>query len=366
MQRLSAYPVHPFAEYYDTPFYPHPQLLAYPQLHTVTHAPYLFTTFPEYHGPPMPSTEAHGKHLADRTSVWISDQQKIPYTPDPAGLSPHLEDANKTQQDKLNAIFPLDNEQTLPQPQREAFYQSLSDVLPPACGIEESVGTYKAFMTQQVQGYYDRLVSGNITGHANVSSVPHGHELGIVPSAASVVPAPVSYPVSAQYPRIAFPVPLSQSPASVTPVPSNSEFSSWLLYIGHSQASSIAPSPSQTPSLSETGTSASSVPWAPELSQEHSRGESGVPSLEINEILSSPVLRSRHTTYNIHDDTRSLKSFSKTHDDGIISAATSLTRKKLFPTLEEHARLLNEATIPLIATHQDLQAISASTRKLAT
>ncbi|KAI0348118.1 hypothetical protein BDW22DRAFT_56368 [Trametopsis cervina] len=275
----------------------HPSVLVYPPMHPAHHAPYMFSALPEYHGPPLPAGEPLPKTPTDRTSDWISEQQKIPYTPGPPQASPILEGA-KDQIDCLSAMMPLDNEQALPQPQREAFYQSLSEVLPPACGIEESVGTYKAYMTQQVQGYYDKLVSGSVpfSGYdlSPYSLVPEPKVASSQPVYASVPPPLFSVP----YPPQMYRAPVPQPPASVyrTAIKGNGEFSNWVLYGGRSQDARFAPSPSQTPSLSETATTMSSTLWPSDSLHGHSRNRSSPTSLEMSDILQSPVLKSRQNT----------------------------------------------------------------------
>lgn len=293
MHRPPGYLSYPFGDF-DSGVFPYHSFLAYSPSQNASHTPYPFPPISEYHG--FPNTEP--AKSVDRTSDWISEQQKIPYAPG-SFASPPLDSgnaANMNASETLDSLWLLGHEQALPQPQREAFYQSLSDVLPPACGIEESVGSYKAYMDQQTRGYYDRL------GFSGV--LPPAYEYPsytpkLLPGFSTVTTGPTPYSVS--YPRILPPGPLPTPPQATvqrTPVPGTSEFSNWLRFYGRSQAPSAAPSPSQTPSLTDSNTSSGSLLWPPDIVEGHTRrrSSSASMSLEISEILESPVLRSRQAT----------------------------------------------------------------------
>lgn len=140
--------------------------------------------------PAADGMDANGKAYVDRTSHWIAEQQKIPYSPLVGALSP-VPDSEKMGRDTLDAILPLDNEKVLFQHQREAYYRTISDVLPPARGIEECVGTYKEYMSRQGQKYYDRLLYGsssNSTRHNSAYSPTPSFVSAVLPS----VPASAS------------------------------------------------------------------------------------------------------------------------------------------------------------------------------
>ncbi|PSS29706.1 hypothetical protein PHLCEN_2v2854 [Hermanssonia centrifuga] len=288
-----------FPEVTDAPCIPSPSVSAYPYALGIGTGPYLRThAFEQFTVPLYPTGDISCElPINDRTSHWIAEQQRIPYRDTNLAIAGSPETEN-VQRDKLDAILPLDNEQTLQQSEREAYYQSLSDVLPPACGIEESVGTYKAFMTQQNQTYYERLISGSFSG---VTSRP---DQAISPSVTGPG-VPPSLPVSQAINRAA--QPQIQMPAYGP----NHEFSNWLLYGGRSQSSSAFPSPSGTPSLCDTATTASGTRfWLPERFYEHGRDPSAPSYLEMRDILESPILRSRSNTRNIssvnHGSTSSL------------------------------------------------------------
>lgn len=237
--------------------------------------------------PDRPHTaDTHSKAYNDRTSHWIAEQQKIPYSPVVGNLSP-VPASGAGERENLDPILPLENNQVLPQQQREAVYRSLSEVLPPARGIEECVGTYKAYMSQQGQKYFDRLVSG---------SYPPGSRYPVAPYSPAV--HPLASPSVSSLPVSASPSLVGQRvPAPAEGLGPNEDFSKWLLYRNRSLPPSIAPSPSQTPSLSETATTASSSAlWSHHGAGEHAREPSAVSCIDIAEILESPVLRSRNPT----------------------------------------------------------------------
>ncbi|GJE86271.1 DNA translocase FtsK-like protein [Phanerochaete sordida] len=228
------------------------------------------------------SADTLSKAYTDRTFHWIAEQQKIPYSPLVDGTIP-LPSSGREELEILDAVLPFDHEKVLPQHQREACYRSLSEALPPARGIEECVGTYKAFMSQQGRKYYERLVSG-------YSHSPRYQSAAHTPVASSLLSSGVpSSNVSA--------------PASLcgrNSVPSTQTLGSGIGYSA-SQAglapSTGAPSPSETPALSESATTvASSAPWSHGGCGEHQRERSAASCIDIAEILESPVLRSRHPT----------------------------------------------------------------------
>lgn len=151
-------------------------------------------------------------------------------------------------------------------------------------------------MTQQVQTYYDRLAcSGRNTGSTSFAPTP-----GIIPRDTALAPNRhpkpiVDGPTDMQHrtPR------LPEAPPG-TP----NEFSSWLLYGSRSHPISVVPSPSCTPALSETATTATSAFWSPDPYSfpAHVRERSGAACMQISELLESPVLRSRNPTYDVSVD----------------------------------------------------------------
>lgn len=291
-----SYLLHPLGDQLDPGLFPHSSVLGYSPTQSGSHVPYPFA-IPSYHG--LSSTH-HSAQATNRTSDWISEQQKIPYAPGSLA-SPSLDSADATVTTSEN-IWLLGNEQTLPQHQREAFYQSLCDGLPPACGFEESVGSYKSFMDQQAHGSYDRLAVGTS------SYPPYEYPPFSFASTTRLVPLPASTPTpipfTTSYPRTAHSGALPPPPlASVqrTPLAGTNEFSNWLRFSGHSQVPNMMSSPSLTPSLSDTNTSSSSLFWPPDIFGTPSRRPSGPcpVSLDMSEILESPILRSRQTTSDV-------------------------------------------------------------------
>jgi hypothetical protein len=236
--------------------------------------------------PGADNLDASLKAYVDRTSHWIAEQQKIPHSPvihDPALPSA----SGKAEQEKLDVILPPDNQGILPQHQREAYYRSLSEALPPACGIEECVGTYKAYMSQQGQKYYERLISGKTSSGSHPLPAYTPLASSLVSSNASSLPALASSgSLSSQ----------SSSRRSHSVGPSNDR-SKWLLYGSHSLPPGLVPSSSQTPSLSEaTTTASSSAVWSHNGNDKHARELSAASCIDIAEILESPVLRSKNPT----------------------------------------------------------------------
>ncbi|KAH8099713.1 hypothetical protein BXZ70DRAFT_211910 [Cristinia sonorae] len=170
---------------------------------------------------------------------------------------------------RSDTVFPISYEQPLPQDQREAYYQYLANALGPAQGVQESVGSYKAFMTQQNQTFYDRLLPGPSALLAPCNT----------PVISSVSHSPVLPHDS--FSRLSGPAPVPSS--------QETEYSKWLLYGRRSVNSSVVSSPVTTPGLES--------PW-------FWGGPPAIPSdpapvekpLDISDILESPVLRSRHPT----------------------------------------------------------------------
>ena len=71
---------------------------------------------------------------------------------------------------QIDSIVPLYGGVSLDQSQRLSYYDTLSRVLGPAAGVQECIGTYGAYMTQQTQIYYEQLLPGDLA--ANSTSVP--------------------------------------------------------------------------------------------------------------------------------------------------------------------------------------------------
>ena len=231
------------------------------------------------------AAESTSKAYGNRTSHWIAEQQKIPYSPVLDAPSP-LPGSEKGDREFPDAILPLHGEKVLPQHQREACYRSLSEVLPPARGIEECVGTYKAFMSQQGLKHYERFVYG-------YSSASRHQTIAYTPVASSLVSPSVPSLAILGSPSLA-----GQATApSTQALGANTDYSNWLPYGIRSHRPSIAPSPSETPSLSKSPITAnSSALWSHDGNNEHQRKRSDASCVDIAEILESPVLRSRHPT----------------------------------------------------------------------
>lgn len=249
--------------------------------------------------PPSTVNEVYPKANLERTSNWIAEQQKIPYEPNVYARSPVPQPEEVPARDNLDVILPLDDDKTLPQHEREAYYRCLSDVLPPARGIEECVGTYKAYMSQLHQTYFERLISGT-----NTVSVP-----SILPPAASSGSSTlvtqqnsVSSPsVNKQASPICVPAPAASHVTNAAPgTNTGGDFSKWLLHGSRSWPPSHVPSPSQTPSLCDTSSTSlsSSAFWSHpgSVGFEHTRQLSSASCLDIADILESPILRSRKPT----------------------------------------------------------------------
>ena len=318
------YLLRPLGDQLDPGLFPHSSVLVYSPTQSGCHIPYSFPIIPDHHGL---SSKGPSAQATDRTSDWISEQQKIPYAPGSLA-SPSLDfaDATETTSETTDNIWLLGNEQTLPQHQREAFYQSLCDGLPPACGFEESVGSYKAFMDQQAQGSYDRLAFGTSPyPPSEYPSFSFASTTRLVPGLSTPIPTPI--PLTTSYPRTTHTGSLPPPPlASVqrTPVAGTNEFSNWLRFSGHSQVPNMTPPPSLTPSLSDTNTSASSLSWPPDIFGTPSRRPSDPSpiSLDMSEILESPILRSRQPTSDV------VQPITLPNDDSFKNALKDLLQDK--------------------------------------
>lgn len=186
----------------------------------------------------------------------------------------------------VNPLYPMYNEQPLPQEQREAYYQQFAEALGPAYGVQESVGTYRAYMTQQVQTYYERLVPPRSSG-----GVPG-------PYSQALLPTPVSVAVSTRTPSGGY---TSRASTPHLPRPPNGVRPSGGLgfsqprIIAHNNANSGVSSRSSvssvsTPVSSESSGGTSFWPWAA------SHPGDSEPPLDISELLESPILRSRSSS----------------------------------------------------------------------
>lgn len=187
---------------------------------------------------------------------------------------------------KIGMLRPLDAHAHLEQSEREAYYQCLSDALGPACGIQESVGTYKAYMTKQTQAYYQRLLGDRTPVTPSTPGLTSARPLmQRTASACNVSPVPGSS-IKGSSSSAAHLMACRQS-ESQTP-----EFSSWLLYAGRSHPTSLSSSRAHTPSLaSDCGTDITTTGWTVENSFEDYPTQ---PCLDIGDILESPVLKPRH------------------------------------------------------------------------
>ncbi|KAF7794343.1 hypothetical protein EIP86_005477 [Pleurotus ostreatoroseus] len=293
----------PVDDYSDEPSFASPCVFGLPPPVLLGDARACSPLLPELMSPRLPSAEGIHQVPTERTSLWIAEQQRIAHsdvlaTPPPTCNRPRVVQVGSSPY----TAPPPDSQPILSQPVREALYQSLIDVLPPARGIEESVGTYKAFMTQQVQTYYEKLTSNG----RHPSSGSLAASTGVVPQATALPPdssvssAPVHAATKIEYQSpLLYPPPEAFHPTRPTGVPIEFSNPNWLLYAGHQHpgAPGAAPSPSCTPALSETATTAtSSGYWLPDPFQTHARERTAASCMRLNELLESPVLRSRNPT----------------------------------------------------------------------
>ena len=215
---------------------------------------------PVGHSASASATEWTPCQQAEKISNWVNTN------PD-AQSRAAIDQASPDIPAKPETVFPISYEQPLPQNQREAYYQYLADVLGPARGVQESVGSYKAFMTEQVQTYYERLLPRDLA------------------SAYPSMLSSINTPVAAAIPQVQQSTIISH----VKPPFAEADYSKWLLYGGRSLAS-IAPSPAGTPASSQVDLNPPWL-WAPQTD-----ADSVESSLDISDILESPVLRSRLPT----------------------------------------------------------------------
>ncbi|TCD65468.1 hypothetical protein EIP91_002585 [Steccherinum ochraceum] len=219
--------------------------------------------FPGYSEPLNPPASTG---VIDRMVDWLAIAQDIS----------HREDQNSPLDVpvKTETVFPISYEQPLPQNQREAYYRYLEDALGPANGVQESVGSYKTFMTQQVQTYYERLLPSDFTIRASSST----------PAISSMSSTSVNLPETRSFDSSSLPRFQSRE----------TDYGKWLLHGGRSLASSAAPSPASTLSGSQSDMNTLWL-WGSSTTL-CSDSDSMDSSLDIGDILESPVLRSRHPT----------------------------------------------------------------------
>ncbi|KAI0962324.1 hypothetical protein AcV7_001193 [Taiwanofungus camphoratus] len=224
----------------------------------------------------------------DRLNEYIIRQESILPTSDILISTP----AYMTHMYYNETLFSLHGQDSLSPSQRQAFYESLSDALGPAYGIQESVGTYKSYMLKQKQMYYERLLlydtvcaaTKAYSAGSSIVSSSVGHNRPSMYIAHSAAEVPSLHQRHSQQT-------VSPKMQNVSDKDNTSEFSSWLLYGGRSQPESLVSSPAHTPDLSsDTGTDISQI-WTTDDLDDSS--ESGA-MLDIGDILESPVLRSRN------------------------------------------------------------------------
>ncbi|OBZ79389.1 hypothetical protein A0H81_01261 [Grifola frondosa] len=187
----------------------------------------------------------------------------------------------------IDMLAPLIDPTWLSQFERETYYRTLSDVLGPACGIQESVGTYKAFMLQQMQIYYERLLPSSTV------SVPGQAKLSVSPAATRLSSKCASNLRSTPVSRHNYAQAVRPSPPSLPTLGTyfenkentRADFSGRLPNSGRSHASTPISSPAHTRLLA-------SKPDG-DLSSLGNNHTSASAELDIRELLESPVLRSR-------------------------------------------------------------------------
>ncbi|KAH9949358.1 hypothetical protein B0H21DRAFT_130489 [Amylocystis lapponica] len=190
------------------------------------------------------------------------------------------------QSEQIKSLLPLHGDECLPQQERTAYYECLSGVLGPATGFQESVGSYKTFMTQQTQKYYERLLPNDTDSSQSPNNL----------SPAAAVPVQLSTHTRGSIAEV-----ISMSRCDLTrsgqPAPpvdwvsaNKEEFSNWLLYGGRSHSSS----PACTPDLSSDCSSETSQSWSSGSLDDPSQS---ICVLDLADILQSPVLRSRNSSY---------------------------------------------------------------------
>ena len=257
----------------------------------------------------LPSQVIQPSPLVDRTSQWVADNHNTHTRSSTNDTFPFLQHEHYFNEN-MNPFFPaaVTHAQALPKPQREACYRYLSEAVGPAQGVQESVGTYRAYMTQQVQTYYDRLLPGqpNRIPQA-VSKIPaslppppvaiHSQSLPSVQYLHQNDPRSVTY--STQRRGSSESVQSSQEMPNTPKVP-NAEWNYWLVQNqaqalnANSTPSSTMSTPALTASLSSTTNHSLAWPW----SSSQNFGAEEESSLEISDILESPVLRTRNNTRN--------------------------------------------------------------------
>ncbi|KAI0375487.1 hypothetical protein BV20DRAFT_960657 [Pilatotrama ljubarskyi] len=79
--------------------------------------------------------------------------------------------SRKFRDHQIDSVFLTEGTAALGQREREKCYDTLSRVLGPADGIQECVGTYKAYMARQLEIYYEDFLPGT---PAPVSEVSYG------------------------------------------------------------------------------------------------------------------------------------------------------------------------------------------------
>lgn len=260
----------------------------------------------ELRGPDI-RREHNQSPLVDRTSRWVANNQNSHVRSNSNDIFPFLQHEHYFNEN-MNPFLPavVAHSQALPKPEREACYRYLSEAVGPAQGVQESVGTYRAYMTQQVQTYYDRFVPGqSAPGPQVIPKIPtslpppsiaiHSHSLPSVPHT-PLVHQDVSRHIPVHNQRRSS----SDSTQCFQDLPDtpNFEWTHWLL---HNQMQPPNPTPSSMSNMSTPAISASmssttntSLTWPWSASQSFGTEEES--SLEISDILESPVLRTRNNT----------------------------------------------------------------------
>ncbi|KZT72950.1 hypothetical protein DAEQUDRAFT_554717 [Daedalea quercina L-15889] len=215
----------------------------------------------------------------------------------PVGAPGNAHNSGRTvadnQDENVEPGLPPDLSGLLSGSERQALYDSLSGILGPPNGIEESVGTYKAYMQRQSQIYYESLLpspnSSSIAGyHTSVasSSVLHASQAGL-----DYAPPPQQ-----NNPGLALSTPYSMHPigpphAQGIPRPQRDELRK---LSGRSTPANLNAGPAP---LVHPGTPSSIGVDASRFGTPHGYAHLGG-ALELGDIIESPLLRSRNpSTY---------------------------------------------------------------------
>ncbi|KAI0783380.1 hypothetical protein C8Q75DRAFT_445132 [Abortiporus biennis] len=188
--------------------------------------------------------------------------------------------------------YPLYYEQPLPREQREAYYQCLAEAVGPAIGVQESVGTYRTYMSQLGQRYYDRQFP-QPNAAPTPTAVPEIHPQAIL-QYLSRGNHPTDQPrhISQRRESVDSSRPLSPKSAM--------EYHKWIN--SRVQTTSHIPSPAGPPPVPTPGNHPHRAEDRGFWSQFQTSQNQDVEfsnSLRLKDILESPVLRSRNSSCNV-------------------------------------------------------------------